>query len=151
MQWQSLQEPRRSGRLRNSRRAPLPVTTSHLPREIRLLLETDLDSFEKLEVLMRVRGTGLATDDATLDNEAMRSSLSELLHAGLIEKRGTAYVLGPRGHEPTVEEIMTLYGADRMSIIAELSSLAMERIRTMASKAFANAFVLRKKKKDDNG
>lgn len=129
------------------------MIASRLPREMRQLLETVLDSFEKLEVLSRVRATaaGLAVDDLTLDNEVLRSTIKELLRDRLIEQPGLAYVLGPRGSEPAVEQLMTIYDDDRMPIITELSSLAMDRIRTMASKAFADAFILRKKRKDDDG
>lgn len=128
------------------------MIANHLPRELRQLLETILDSFEKLEVLSRVRmAAGLAVDDPTLDNEALRSTIKELLRDRVIEPAGLVYVLGPRGSEPVVVQLMTLYDADRMPIITELSALAMARIRTMASKAFADAFILRKKRKDDDG
>lgn len=112
-----------------------------------------MDSFEKLEVLIRIRETssGLAVDDAAFDNAAMRWTVDELMRAQLIERRGRAYVLGPRGSEVAVAELLTLYTTDRMVVVSELSSLAMERIRSMASKAFANAFVLRKKRRDDDG
>jgi hypothetical protein len=120
---------------------------------VRHLLDEDLDSFEKLEVMARVHksNTGLDVDDVALDNEAMRWTVDELLRAHMIEKRARAYMLGPRGVEPAVAELMAIYDADRMLVVGELSSLAMERIRSMASKAFANAFVLRKKRGDDDG
>jgi hypothetical protein len=111
-----------------------------------------MDSFEKLEVLSRVRETpaGLRVDDAALDNAAMRWTLDELLRLQLIERRDRVYVLGPRGSEPAVTELLSLYAADRMVVVGELSSMALERIRSMASTAFANAFVLRKKRRDDD-
>jgi hypothetical protein len=117
------------------------------------MLETELDSFEKLEVMSRVRGTtaGLAIDDAALDNEAMRETIAGLLQTRLIERRGRIYVVGPRATDAAVVELLSAYDADRMAIVGELSSLAMERIRSMASRAFANAFVLRKKRGDDDG
>jgi hypothetical protein len=129
------------------------VTASRLSPEARRLLETELDSFEKLEVMSRVRGTtaGLATDDAALDNEAMRQTIAELLQGRLIERRDCVYVVGPRATDVAVVALLSAYDADRMAIVGELSSLAMERIRSMASKAFANAFVLRKKRRDDDG
>jgi hypothetical protein len=129
------------------------VTDTRLSPEARRLLETELDSFEKLEVMSRVRGTtaGLATEDAALDNQAMRQTIAELMRGQLIERRGAVYVIGPRATDVAVVELLSAYDADRMAIVSELSSLAMERIRSMASKAFANAFVLRKKRKDDDG
>jgi hypothetical protein len=129
------------------------VTDTRLSPEARRLLETELDSFEKLEVMSRVRATtaGLTVDDAALDNEAMRQTVAELLRGHLIERRGAVYVVGPRVSEVAVVELLSAYDADRMAIVSELSSLAMERIRSMASKAFANAFVLRKKRGDEDG
>jgi hypothetical protein len=129
------------------------VTAISLSPEARRILETDLDSFEKLEVMSRVRGTtaGLAMDDPALDNQAMRQTVTELLQGGLIERRGGVYVVGPRATDVAVVELLSAYDGDRMAIVGELSSLAMERIRSMASRAFANAFVLRKKRGDDDG
>ncbi|MEO6775108.1 MAG: hypothetical protein ABI467_19235 [Kofleriaceae bacterium] len=129
------------------------MSVSKLSREIRRLLETELDSFEKLEVMSRVRGpdAALAVDDAVLDNEPMRETVRDLLRAHLIERRTGVYVAGPRATDPVVTELLALYDADRMIVVAELSALAMDRIRSMASEAFANAFVLRKKRGDDDG
>lgn len=121
--------------------------------DIRRLLETDLDSFEKLEVLAKLRATvsGLELADPLFENEAMRWTLDELLRMRFVERRGQLYVLGPRGAEAAVVALLSLYESDRMVVVAELSTLALERIRSMASRAFANAFVLRKKRGDDDG
>jgi len=111
-----------------------------------------MDSFEKIELLSRVRDTptGLRIDDAVLDNAAMRWTVDELLRLQLIERRDRVYVLGPRGSEAAVTELLGLYAADRIVVVGELSSIALDRIRSMASTAFANAFVLRKKRRDDD-
>lgn len=124
-----------------------------LDPEIRRLLETELDSFEKLELLARVRAAagGLELADPLFDTEAMRWTLDELRRAGFVEKRGQLCVLGPRGTQAAIVALMSLYDTDRMTVVAELSSLSLERIRSMASRAFANAFVLRKKRGDEDG
>ena len=129
------------------------MNPDRLDPDVRRLLETELDSFEKLELLARIRATasGLELADPVFDNAAMRGTLDELVSAGFVEKRGRTCVLGPRGAEAAVVSLLSLYDADRMVVVGELSSLALERIRSMASRAFANAFVLRKKRGDDDG
>jgi hypothetical protein len=93
------------------------------------LLETDIDSFEKLEVLTRVReaSPGLAVDDAALDSAAMRWTVDDLLRAQLLEKHERAYILGPRGADVAVVELLALYAADTMAeavyILCALTSL----------------------------
>lgn len=129
------------------------MNPDRLDPDVRRLLESELDSFEKLELLARIRGTpsGLEIADPVFDNAAMRWTLDELLQGGFVERRGQLCMLGPRAAEPAVVSLLSLYDADRMVVVAELSSLALERIRSMASRAFANAFVLRKKRGDDDG
>ncbi|HEY6035933.1 MAG TPA: hypothetical protein VIV58_16775 [Kofleriaceae bacterium] len=129
------------------------MTPDRIDPDVRRLLETELDSFEKLELLARIRGaaSGLDLGDPVFDNDAMRWTLDELLKASFIEKRGRLYVLGPRGAQASVVALLSLYAADRMTVVAELSTLSLERIRSMASRAFANAFVLRKKRGDGDG
>jgi hypothetical protein len=125
--------------------------TNQLRPEVRQVLATEVDSFEKLEVLSRVFSatTGLDVNDPALDNEVMASAVAELSRDRLIEERASVYVIGVRGIRPAVAELMMIHEVDRMLVVSELSSLAIERIRSMTSNAFANAFVLRKKRGDD--
>lgn len=125
--------------------------TNQLRPEVRQILATEVDSFEKLEVLSWVHRatTGLDVNDPALDNAAMASTVADLLRDRLIEKRASVYVIGARGSRPAVAELMMIHEVDRMLVVSELSTLAIERIRSMTSTAFANAFVLRKKRGDD--
>jgi len=48
-----------------------------------------------------------------------------------------------------IAECALLYEADRGHVIALMSAVALDRIRGMAARSFADAFTLRKKKKKD--
>jgi len=59
--------------------------------------------------------------------------------------------LGPATQDPAFQTLMVTYDDDRGAVLAMLSTIAMERIRSMTARAFADAFVLRKKRGDDDG
>jgi hypothetical protein len=124
-----------------------------LPRAVAHLLETEINSFEKLELLRRARGgtTPITRDDAGFDNESMRTAIAELVKARLLADHGGVLSIGARGREPSMNELMALYDDDRLAVVSALSAFAMDRLRTLASTAFSNAFVLRKKRRDPDG
>ena len=126
---------------------------------IRALLTTQLDSFEKLEIVQTLRASGQAMSREALEAacrfspETVRETLAELQRATIVEHvTGSGLVrLGTGGRDRNVDALMKLYEGDRPGVLSVLSSLAMERIRTMAARAFADAFAIRKKGGDDDG
>jgi hypothetical protein len=50
---------------------------------------------------------------------------------------------------PAMDEIATLYDEDRLLVVRTLTEIALDRLRGMAARAFADAFQLRKKKEND--
>ena len=136
---------------------PLPdpeVTAQH-----RALLEAHLYSFEKLELLHALRSAGrpVSRDElvtvARLDRDVVADVLAQLELAHLVEldASGKLASLGVTAREPICESLLALYQADRAAVMAVVSSIAVRRIRSMAADAFADAFVLRKKKRGPDG
>jgi hypothetical protein len=121
-------------------------------------LEEYLDSLEKLEFMHHVRMTREAarSDLKTafpLDDEMVRTMTRELVQCGLLERspdNPDMLRLGPLSLSPTCETIMAAYETDRVVVLSALSSIAMGRIRNMAARTFAEAFVLKKRRKDDD-
>lgn len=124
------------------------------------MLQSDLDSFEKLELVHQLRAakrpisrtdlqSGLRIDVGTL-----RTAITELLGCGLIEEAtdepGSVRLGGRATVDKPLEALMTLYDEDRLTVVAALSSIAMDRIRGMAAHAFADAFVIRRRRKDQD-
>jgi hypothetical protein len=130
----------------------------HDPETYKLLC-TRLDSFEKLEIVRLLRASGQPMSRADLQTAGRFSSdtvveaLGSLAQSRLIEiDEATSLVrLGSPAHERAFHAVMSAYEDDRAAVLSLLSTIAMERIRSMAARAFAEAFVLRKKRGDDDG
>ena len=124
---------------------------------LRALLETTLDSFEKLEIVRTLLASGRAMsqsqleDGCGLSSELIEDALPGLLRARLVERdvvdRGIR--LGIASQDPRFVALMQLYNEDRAGVLAVLSSAVMQRLRSMAARAFADAFVIRKKRDGD--
>ncbi len=126
---------------------------ARIPAAARRLLDGPIDSLEKLEILaaLRRRPLGLAglVEQLRLPLGVVKQSVSELVDRGLLRRRTDDVI--ELVADPRVEELLALYEADRLSVITTISRLSIERIRGMTARAFANAFVLRKKREDDDG
>lgn len=131
----------------------LVVTRPRIPREVRKLLETELDSIEKVDAvryLRRVRGSITRTElmrALQLERGATHALIAELARVGLVEidEPGGAIRLGGHVGGGAWDELMQLHDEDRLVIVSALSALAVERIRTMAARAFGEALVSKKK------
>ncbi len=132
---------------------------STVSAEQRAFLETKLESFEKLELLHAVRSSGRALTKAELavaarlDANVVSDALVELEQAALVELdvRHEIVTLGLLARDHVCESLMALYHEDRTVVLSVLSSIAVKRIRSMTARAFADAFVLRKKRGDQDG
>lgn len=123
------------------------------------LLKTVLDSFEKLELVRALRTSGRAMSREELSAECrftldtVAEALADLARSKVVEldePRRHAR-LGPVSREPAFETLLKIYEEDRSFVLSTLSTIVMERIRNMAARAFGDAFVLRKKRGDDDG
>lgn len=124
---------------------------------VRTLLETKLDSFEKLEIVRTLLASGQAMSQSQLETachlstELIEDALPSLQRAKLVERDavGQSIRLGAASLDPRFLALMQLYNEDRAGVLAVLSSAVMRRLRSMAARAFADAFVIRRKRDGD--
>ena len=128
---------------------------------VRALLATRIDSFEKLELIIALHGEPRAT--STFDQMCERLGVARhLLREAAVSLNADSLVQMTSGGElqllpPTdrdreaIGELVALYSDDRMAVVKALGEIALDRIRNMASKVFADAFVIRKNKDDEHG
>jgi hypothetical protein len=132
---------------------------SRLPREVRKLLETELDSLEKLELIRYLRRAKYAVARHEivralhLDREAADALIDELARGELVETTadGGAVQLGTAATGATCDDLMRIYDEDRLQIVSVMSSLAVARIRRMAARTFGEALASKKKPSNDEG
>ena len=125
---------------------------------VRALLETRLDSFEKLEIARALRASGGMTHAALetacrLSAETIQEVLTRLQQDAIVEpdpRRRELVRLGAASKDPRFEAVMQLYVTDRPGVLSTLSTLAMERIRHMAVQVFTEAIVNKHKRDDDS-
>ena len=130
--------------------------SSRLSDSVQRLLETHVDTFDKLEIALELANTpGQAVDrqhlaaGLSLPPEVFAASVVELEQTGLLVTRDE--LIGPSSAQAVkdLDELMRAYRADGVAIVRALSEIAMKRIRGMAARAFADAFVLRPKRKEE--
>jgi hypothetical protein len=117
----------------------------------RKLLDEVIDSFEKLEIVLHVHRTGLSVINTREIAEAISLSLEEV--EACVRTLRAARVLEPNGPwASSVGALADVYEDDRLEILNYMTKKALARVRQDAARAFADAFVIRPKKKgDDDG
>lgn len=134
---------------------------AHISEDVKILLRDHVESYEKLEILRLLEKQ--ADVSWTCQQVAERLNLplglaeealeglraSGILDAGKDADEGTLRLL-PRSPalRETVERLLRGYEAQPLDIIRCMNANAIERIRNSAIQTFADAFVLRKSKKD---
>ncbi|MEO8699366.1 MAG: hypothetical protein ABI867_04955 [Kofleriaceae bacterium] len=136
--------------------------------KVRKFAERHLDSFEKMQIALALfRGAGpqtvaalsrlceLEVDEVRKHAEALeRSGLLTLDSAetGRMGGAGEILQLTPKGEEgAALNDLAQLYDDDPLLVYKLLTNIAMQRIRGMAARTFADAFKLRRGKDDDDG
>jgi hypothetical protein len=132
-----------------------------VPRSIRDLLETRIDSFEKLDVIVALQGAPhqTMTVDALVQalgipRDDIRQAVGQLRRGLLVDldASGEVRLLPPtEADRESIRELAELYGEDRAPVLRLLGEIALERIRNMAARTFADAFLIGKKKGDGDG
>jgi hypothetical protein len=125
---------------------------------LKRLLETTIDSFEKLEIVRCIWAPEAALV-STIDQIAERAgttrghllpSLAELVAADVVGAApdGGVYALrAGSAHDEQVRELLDLYANDPLAIIRVINAIAVQRMRTLAARAFSDSFLLRRPKK----
>jgi hypothetical protein len=116
---------------------------------VRRLLMQVIDSFEKLEIVLHVHRTGFALKPAAAD-VAKATGLSIDDVRTCITALEQARVLDPAGPWRTaIDELAAMYDEDRIEVLDLMTRASLDRVRHQAARVFADAFVLRPKKKED--
>jgi hypothetical protein len=123
--------------------------------DVKTLLRDCIDSFEQLEILLllhRRRDDTWAPDsiegELNLDADAAETALEDLCRWSLIEVRVEGGVRCYRyrpdtpGLEATIHALAKAYEEHRLEVIKLMNKNAIERVRTSAMRAFADAFVV---------
>lgn len=130
-----------------------------LPPNVRRLLQNGIDTFEKLELVIMLRGAPRSVMSVSelaaglkLERPVVRRAALELRAIALVDVTADDEVrlVAPTSRDfDSITELARLYQDDRLAVVKTLGEIAMERIRNMASQAFADAFVIRKKPRGD--
>jgi predicted transcriptional regulator len=124
-----------------------------LSPSLRRLLEEHIDSFEKLHVVVEMQRSrdhshsiAKLAAATSMDRHEIRTAVDDLVRARLLEPNGAGYCLPS---DPTtasvLEELATMYETDKSVLVIAIAEISMHRLRSLAGRAFAEAFVIRKK------
>ena len=115
---------------------------------IKRLLADALDSFEKLEIVVHIHRTGFAVVDPDKIAKAISISVDEVTTC--VQTLRAKGVLDPQGPwRAVIDALVEMYDDDRIEVMNLMTKTALERVRQEAARVFADAFVLRPKKKGD--
>jgi hypothetical protein len=131
-----------------------------LSQTLRKLLDTHVESFEKLELLMLLRRApeGRSTNGELalaldLGDDEVREIVAALSSAGLVSRAVDGSIsLAPRteAERAALDELARVYAEDKIVLVKAIAETAMDRLRNLAGRAFADAFVIRKKRGGDD-
>ena len=125
--------------------------------ELQAFLESRLDTLEKLELALALRDpehdvtiAGLARE-LQIGHDVLLQLANDVARTKLVAvEDGTVKLLASPEERALLDEAAALYEHDRRFVMRLMSKIAMDQIRRMAARSFADAFDLRKKKKDDD-
>lgn len=135
--------------------------STKLPDAVAELLADRVDSFEKLELLVALHAaprTTLSIDALCralkLTRDVVREAAVQLRAVSLVEVTsvGDVQLLPPTSRDrAAVTELVNFYADDRITVVKAMAEISVNRIRGMASRTFAEAFVIRKKPPKGSG
>jgi len=129
------------------------TTLPDVPPEVRRLLASAVDSFEKVEVLVlawrqpdMVWTVPLAAERVRLPADVVRVAVEELVAGRLLVADATGYRFAPvtEDDRAAAVRLCELYETDRILVLNVMTTLAMDRIRSSVARTFADAFRLRR-------
>jgi hypothetical protein len=133
-----------------------------LPENVRNLLRDHVTSFECLELLLLLHrrpepaGAEVLARDTGIAVELVIAALAALESSQLVRPNATeptAFRFAPATADlaRAVDDLERLSRDDRAAVMSEMSVNAIGRIRSGTLRAFSDAFVFGKKKRDPNG
>jgi hypothetical protein len=131
-----------------------------IPEDVRRFLLEHIESYEQLEVLIHLRkqpdrssSSEAIASASSIPLAAVEAALEDLREAGLAEvsSRGAApewrYVALQPDVDATIVRLSQAYEENAIDIVKLMNANAIERVRTSAIRAFANAFIVGRSKK----
>jgi DNA-binding GntR family transcriptional regulator len=124
--------------------------------EAQELLVDTIETLEKLEVVRLLvrqepRTIDALTTELGLPPTVTRDALRELEARGVLCEESVGWRLDPRSSKrDAVFALVQLYDQDRLGVLNRMTKIALERIRANAARTFADAFVVRTRKKDED-
>lgn len=126
--------------------------TPDLPRPVHELLSTRIDSFEKLELVATLAQAPRSTQSVDelaralkLTRDEVRQIAMDLRDASLVQltSNGEVQLLPPTSRDhAAVQDLINLYRDDRFTVVKTMGEISLARIRNLASRAFADAFII---------
>lgn len=133
------------------------MTTDDLPQDVVELLRERLHSFEALEVLIALQSDPRTwrvreiADRLGVDREIIRSALDELRRGGFVvtePDESWRYAPTDAPTAAAIHRLLLAYRTSRLDLMRRMTENAMERIRSSAATAFADAFRFGKGKRN---
>jgi hypothetical protein len=136
------------------------MTDPDIPAEARAWLFDHIQTYEHLEIMLlahKQRDRDWTADSVGVALKLPAASAAEVLAdltaSGLLERRETTspvfrYRPASPGHERAVDCLVRSYEEDRLNVIKLMTANALHRVRTGAMRAFADAFVVGRKRRD---
>jgi hypothetical protein len=124
--------------------------------EAQELLVDTVETFEKLEIVRLLARSAPRKLDSIMTELALqldiaREALRELAAKRIVKEEPGGWIIDPNGpRHDAVHALVQLYDSDRIGVVNRMTKVALERIRANAARTFADAFVLRPKKKEDD-
>jgi hypothetical protein len=136
------------------------MSDSSIPEDVRVLLREHMHSFEQLEALLLMRTD--PTRDWSVEELAERLRISPALAEEAVKQLAASAIAevsslpgevlryrGPReDFRIRVDRLASVYEESHLEVIMLMSAHSIERMRTGAVRAFADAFVIRRKDRD---
>lgn len=138
------------------------VEYSPIPDAVRELVRERVHAIEQIELLLLLRAEAASTPSAVhdakllaerlrLSESVVRPALAHLVSSELLEQTAAGFAYRPRNEAlaAAVDELATCYADARVEMLRLISANSVERLRSSSLKVFAEAFRLRRRKKDD--
>jgi hypothetical protein len=130
-----------------------------LSERVRLLLRDHVESYEQLEMILllfrdpeRDWSDVEVADRIKVDPTVAAEGLAHLADAGFAEPvpeaNGRFRYARKTSWADALHELAAAYDTDRVNVINTMTENALERLRTLTARVFADAFRLRKGKND---
>jgi hypothetical protein len=134
--------------------------TESLSGRVQRLLRDHMTSFERLAVLMflfdhgvQEWSTGQVSEHLRVPLELAHDALVGLESSGLVQRSGDGaafrYAPAAPALAAATEELAVAYREQRAAVMSAMSIYAIERIRSGPMRAFADAFLVGKRRDDD--